>query len=304
MPARRLPTPFSSASPSAHRIGGAENATDSRHPASGRPSAAELPRAAANAECGAVHGVGHGRLSGRIGVEVVAEEADWEWKIPNASPRDSLAVHTVDTELVSCGIGLDRLTGCEPQVVASMTTAVVSTCHSSPGSSNARKAQPQDPSSALRGREWELLRFRAHASPTTSCCRHGGFLGSTGGAHASVIGVGSGPKAARLEPAPEPMQQSFRTGGTVGHRLDGSGALQGHAPPVFFPSDWIGVQSAQQICLECMVSEQCLRYALANRITDGVWGGTSERQRSRLLRGRGPKMTIPGPGQRRSHRGN
>ena len=71
------------------------------HPASGRPSAAELPRAAGNAECGAVHGVGHGRLSGRIGVEVVAEEADWEWKIANASPRDSLAVHTVDTELVS-----------------------------------------------------------------------------------------------------------------------------------------------------------------------------------------------------------
>ena len=97
-----------------------------------------------------------------------------------------------------------------------------------------------------------------------------------------------------LELAPEPMQQRVPAQEAP---LDtdwmGQGRCKDMHPGAFFPSDWIGVQSAQQICLECTVSEQCLRYALANRITDGVWGGTSERQRSRLLRGRGPRMTIP-----------
>jgi len=64
----------------------------------------------------------------------------------------------------------------------------------------------------------------------------------------------------------------------------GQGRCKNIDPAVFFPSDWIGVQSAQRICVNCTVSPQCLGYALANRITDGVWGGTSERQRARLLR--------------------
>jgi WhiB family redox-sensing transcriptional regulator len=55
-------------------------------------------------------------------------------------------------------------------------------------------------------------------------------------------------------------------------------------PAVFFPNDWIGVQAAQRVCDGCTVTRQCLSYALAHRITDGVWGGTSERQRVRILR--------------------
>jgi len=64
----------------------------------------------------------------------------------------------------------------------------------------------------------------------------------------------------------------------------GQGRCKNVDPAVFFPSDWIGVQSAQRICIDCTVRHQCLDYALANRIADGVWGGTSERQRVRLLR--------------------
>jgi WhiB family redox-sensing transcriptional regulator len=57
-------------------------------------------------------------------------------------------------------------------------------------------------------------------------------------------------------------------------------------PAVFFPSDGIGVQSAQKICAECPAQAPCLEYALANRVDHGVWGGTSERERRRILRRR------------------
>jgi WhiB family redox-sensing transcriptional regulator len=57
-------------------------------------------------------------------------------------------------------------------------------------------------------------------------------------------------------------------------------------PAIFFPSDGVGVQVAQRICRECAVKDACLEYALANRIDNGVWGATSERQRRRLLRQR------------------
>jgi WhiB family transcriptional regulator, redox-sensing transcriptional regulator len=52
----------------------------------------------------------------------------------------------------------------------------------------------------------------------------------------------------------------------------------------FFPSDAAGVELARRICVGCPVRERCLEYALANRIDQGVWGGTSERQRRRLQR--------------------
>jgi len=57
-------------------------------------------------------------------------------------------------------------------------------------------------------------------------------------------------------------------------------------PAAFFPSDGIVVQSAQRICSECPVREPCLEYALGNRVDHGVWGGTSERERRRILRRR------------------
>lgn len=57
-------------------------------------------------------------------------------------------------------------------------------------------------------------------------------------------------------------------------------------PGTFFPSDGVGVEIAKQICATCPVKEACLDYALENRIDHGVWGGTSERQRRRLLKGR------------------
>jgi WhiB family redox-sensing transcriptional regulator len=57
-------------------------------------------------------------------------------------------------------------------------------------------------------------------------------------------------------------------------------------PAFFFPSDGLGVQEAQRICAQCTVTEECLQYALDNRIDHGVWGGRSERERRRLQRRR------------------
>lgn len=57
-------------------------------------------------------------------------------------------------------------------------------------------------------------------------------------------------------------------------------------PTTFFPSDGVGVDAARRICADCPVKEPCLEYALVNRIDHGVWGGTSERERRRILRRR------------------
>lgn len=56
---------------------------------------------------------------------------------------------------------------------------------------------------------------------------------------------------------------------------------------MFFPTDGGGVVRAQKVCASCPVSGDCLRYALANHIDHGVWGGCSERKRRRLLHGIG-----------------
>jgi WhiB family redox-sensing transcriptional regulator len=57
-------------------------------------------------------------------------------------------------------------------------------------------------------------------------------------------------------------------------------------PAIFFPTDGLGVQAAQRICVECPLRKPCLEYALDNRVDHGVWGGTSERERRRILRAR------------------
>ena len=55
-------------------------------------------------------------------------------------------------------------------------------------------------------------------------------------------------------------------------------------PAMFFPSDGVGVEVARRLCATCPVKAKCLEYALHNHIDHGVWGGTSERERRRILR--------------------
>lgn len=64
------------------------------------------------------------------------------------------------------------------------------------------------------------------------------------------------------------------------------GKCKNEPPSRFFPSDGVGVDAARQLCATCPVKSPCLEYALRNRIDHGVWGGTSERERRRILRQR------------------
>jgi WhiB family transcriptional regulator, redox-sensing transcriptional regulator len=64
------------------------------------------------------------------------------------------------------------------------------------------------------------------------------------------------------------------------------GNCQNHPPTTFFPPDGVGVDRAKKICIDCPVAAACLAYALEHRIDHGVWGGTSERERRRMLKTR------------------
>ena len=64
------------------------------------------------------------------------------------------------------------------------------------------------------------------------------------------------------------------------------GACRGLDPEVFYPISDEDAGEAKSICGSCTAQEQCLEYALANRETDGVWGGATERERRRILRQR------------------
>ena len=64
------------------------------------------------------------------------------------------------------------------------------------------------------------------------------------------------------------------------------GNCNNHPPAVFFPSDGVGVEIAKKICETCPVKDECLEYALANRVDHGVWGAASDRQRLRILKDR------------------
>lgn len=57
-------------------------------------------------------------------------------------------------------------------------------------------------------------------------------------------------------------------------------------PELFFPLKGGGkLGPALAVCAGCPVREQCLAFALDNRIMHGIWGGLSERRRRRLLAG-------------------
>ena len=64
-----------------------------------------------------------------------------------------------------------------------------------------------------------------------------------------------------------------------------------------FPDDWDedGIAAAKALCRACPVQDQCLTYALDNSEDHGIWGGATEKERSRLRRRRGQKARPPRP---------
>ncbi|MDA8186436.1 MAG: WhiB family transcriptional regulator [Actinomycetota bacterium] len=63
-------------------------------------------------------------------------------------------------------------------------------------------------------------------------------------------------------------------------------ACRGIDPEVFYPASDDDADAAKAICAVCPVREACLEHALANREREGIWGGTTERERRRIHRQR------------------
>lgn len=62
------------------------------------------------------------------------------------------------------------------------------------------------------------------------------------------------------------------------------GSCRGEDPDLFFPGPDGAPDQAIRICNGCPVKDECLDWALEARISYGVWGGRTERERRRLLR--------------------
>jgi len=59
-------------------------------------------------------------------------------------------------------------------------------------------------------------------------------------------------------------------------------ACRGTDLDVFFPERGESAGPARQVCARCPVCQPCLEYALSNRITHGIWGGLTDRERRPL----------------------
>ncbi|RBY82662.1 WhiB family transcriptional regulator [Blastococcus sp. TF02A-26] len=75
-------------------------------------------------------------------------------------------------------------------------------------------------------------------------------------------------------------------------------------PDQFIPEKGGSVRDAKRLCGGCEARDECLDYALDHRLVqtwDGVWGGTTPRQRKQLLRERPalqPATSAPQPVER------
>jgi len=63
-------------------------------------------------------------------------------------------------------------------------------------------------------------------------------------------------------------------------------ACRGIDPDVFYPVSYEEAGEAKAICDQCAVRESCLEHSLSNREREGIWGGTTERERRRIHRQR------------------
>jgi WhiB family redox-sensing transcriptional regulator len=63
-------------------------------------------------------------------------------------------------------------------------------------------------------------------------------------------------------------------------------ACKGLDRDMFFPERGANtsIKKAKEVCAVCPVREECLRFAMNNRIDFGVWGGVSANQRIRNAR--------------------
>lgn len=50
------------------------------------------------------------------------------------------------------------------------------------------------------------------------------------------------------------------------------------------PDDLVGINAAKDVCSNCSVADECLAFALETNQPDGIWGGATPKERTRLRR--------------------
>lgn len=61
-------------------------------------------------------------------------------------------------------------------------------------------------------------------------------------------------------------------------------ACQEQDPILFYPKRSTPDAEALIVCAGCPVANECLEYALEEKITFGIWGGKTQNERMRLIR--------------------
>ena len=82
-----------------------------------------------------------------------------------------------------------------------------------------------------------------------------------------------------------PRQRTLAAPARFAARWRELAACRGADLEVFFPGRGESAEPARQVCAACPVRQPCLDYAITNRITHGIWGGLTERER-RVLQSR------------------
>jgi Transcription factor WhiB len=102
--------------------------------------------------------------------------------------------------------------------------------------------------------------------------------------------------------ARSPRHRSLHAPARFAARWRELAACRGTDLNLFFPGRGESAEPARQVCAACPVRQPCLDYAVSNAITDGIWGGLTERERRalrssylravRLERDRGVAATV------------
>ena len=82
--------------------------------------------------------------------------------------------------------------------------------------------------------------------------------------------------------APLPRYRNLTAPAPFAARWREQAACRGTDLNWFYPERGHSAGPARQVCARCPVRQPCLDYALSNRITHGIWGGLTERERRGL----------------------
>ena len=68
--------------------------------------------------------------------------------------------------------------------------------------------------------------------------------------------------------------------------FDGTQLCVSYDTDIFYPEEYTDkdVAQAKSICNDCWIKDKCLSFALDRKEREGVWGGTTPRERRLILR--------------------